>query len=85
MPAAAIWSGGLDGGNFILMSPARADGTYPLKIYHDRTGELEFDGAGRLDEPSAEPIRVQDSKALNGWDGDKPFLRDGRSLSPVEK
>ena len=39
----------------------------------------------RLDEPSAEPIRVQDSKALNGWDGDTPFLRDGRSLSPVEK
>jgi hypothetical protein len=85
VPATALWAGGVDGGNFILMSPGKNDGSYPLKVYHDQTGELEFNGAVRLDKPSTSPINVQDGKTFNGWDGDTLHLRDGRSLSPVSK
>lgn len=85
VPAKAVWAGGLDGGRFFLMSPANADGTYPLKVYNDYTGDLEFGGVVRLDEPSSAPIVVNDSKTFNSWDGDTLLLRDGRSLSPVKK
>jgi hypothetical protein len=85
VPAKAVWAGGIDGGRFFLMGPARANGTYPLKVYNDYTGELEFGGVVRLDEPSSVPIIVNDSKTFNSWDGDTLLLRDGRSLSPVRK
>jgi hypothetical protein len=85
VPAKAVWAGGIDGGRFLLMSPANPDGTYPLKVYNDYTGELEFGGVVRLDEPSSAPVLVNDSKTFNSWDGDTLLLRDGRSLSPVKR
>jgi hypothetical protein len=85
VPEKAIWAGGVDGGNFILMSPARPDGTYLLKVYHDYTGELEFEGAVRPDGASSTPIAVGDGSTFNSWDGTRLSLMDGRTLSPAKK
>jgi hypothetical protein len=85
VPANAVWSGGPDGGRYYLMSPARADGTYPLKVYNDWTGDIEFSGLVRLDKPSSSPIRVNDAKTFDVWDGSKLHLSDGRILSRVRK
>jgi hypothetical protein len=84
VPANAIWAGGVDGGDFILLSPAKADGTYPVKIYNDHSGDLEFSGRLRLKEPSTAPIDVTDPKTYSDWDGESLSLRDGRTLSPVK-
>ena len=84
-PAAAIWAGGVDGGNFILMSPAAADGTYSVKISHDYTGELDFNGRLRLNQPSTKPIDVRDPNTYSDWIGNTLTLRDGRTLSPIKK
>ena len=85
VPAAAVWAGGVDGGNFILLSPAGADGTYSVKVYHDYTGELDFSGRLRLNQPSTKPIDVRDPKTYSDWIGNTLTLRDGRTLSPVKK
>lgn len=85
VPDKAVWAGGVDGGNFLVMSPARQDGTYLLKVYHDYTGELEFDGAVKFDGANRGPIAVTDGKTFNSWDGNRLSLMDGRTLSPVKK
>lgn len=84
VPAKAIWAGGIDGGDFILLSPATADGTYPAKIYNDHSGDLEFSGKLRLKGPSTVPIDVTDPKTYSDWDGESLSLRDGRTLTPVK-
>lgn len=85
VPNEAVWAGGVDGGNFLLMSPTRQDGTYSLKVYHDYTGELEFDGTVRLDGVNRAPIAVTDGKTFNSWDGNRLSLMDGRTLRPMKK
>lgn len=70
---------------FLLMSAARQDGTYSLKVYHDHTGELEFDGAVKVDGARGAPIAVNDGRTFNSWDGTRLSLMDGRTLSPVKK
>jgi hypothetical protein len=85
VPAKAVWAGGIDGGDFILLSSPTADGSYPAKIYNDHSGDLEFDGKLRLKERSKAPIDVTDPKTYSGWDGESLFLRDGRTLTPVKK
>lgn len=37
VPAKAIWAGGLDGGDFILLTPATSAGTYSAKIYNEHS------------------------------------------------
>jgi hypothetical protein len=85
VPAKALWAGGVDGGDFILLSPAKAAGTYSAKIYNDHSGELDFSGDLHLSKPSTAPIDVNDPKSYSGWDGETLHLRDGRSLKPVGK
>jgi hypothetical protein len=85
VPENALWAGGLDGGDFIVLSPAKAVGTYSAKIYDDHSGELEFSGDLRLSKPSTAPIDVNDPKSYSGWDGERLHLRDGRSLKAVGK
>lgn len=85
VPTKAVWAGGIDGGEFILLSPAASDGTYPVKIYNDHSGDLEFSGRLRLTAPSAAPIDVNDPKTYSDWDGESLSLRDGRVLRPVKK
>jgi hypothetical protein len=85
VPEHAIWAGGMDGGEFLLISPAKADGSYPAKIYNDHSGELEFNGLLRLDKPGGKPIDVKDPKVYSDWDGDVLSLRDGRVLRPLQK
>lgn len=72
--------GRIDGGDFILLSPAEPDGTHAAKIDNDHSGDLEFSGKLRLKEPSQAPINVNDPKTYSGWDGESLFLRDGRIL-----
>jgi hypothetical protein len=84
VPAKAIWAGGIDGGDFILLSSPTADGSYPAKIYNDHSGDLEFSGKLRLKEPSKAPIDVTDPKTYSDWDGESLSLRDGRTLRPVK-
>jgi hypothetical protein len=83
VPPKAVWAGGIDGGDFILLSPATSDGTYRAKIYNDHSGDLEFDGKLRLTSPSTSPIDVADPKTYSDWDGESLSLRDGRVLKPV--
>jgi hypothetical protein len=84
VPAQAIWAGGIDGGDFILLSPATADGTYRAKIYNDHSGDLEFSGKLRLKGPGTAPVDVTDPKTYSDWDGESLSLRDGRMLTPVK-
>lgn len=85
VPANAVWAGGVDGGDFILLNPAAPDGTYSAKIYNDHSGDVEFSGKLRLKEPSQAPIDLHDPKAYSGWDGESLLLSDGRILRRVKK
>lgn len=84
VPAQAIWAGGIDGGDFIVLSPATGDGIYLAKIYNDHSGDLEFSGKLRLKGSITVPIDVTDPKTYSDWDGESLSLRDGRTLTPVK-
>lgn len=47
IPENAIWSGGIDGGNWFICS-ANIDSTYNCSVFDDRTGLLILDGNFRL-------------------------------------
>lgn len=85
VPQEAVWAGGIDGGDFILLGPATPDGTYFAKIYNDHSGDLEFSGKLRLKAPGTAPIDVANPKTYSDWDGTSLSLRDGRILQRVGK
>jgi hypothetical protein len=78
VPAKAVWAGGLDGGAFILLSPAAPAGRYAGKIYDDNTGEVIFSGTLRVDSKASIPINVtpQDVRRL----GRRYAVFDRRSI-----
>jgi hypothetical protein len=85
VPAQAVWSGGPDGGVFLLVSKTdgQAAGVYQGQIYHDRTGELEYDGKLKLNDNSRPEPDWSDASSYAGWDGSRLYLSDGRFLTAV--
>lgn len=82
VPEDAIWSGGADGGVFILLSfsDESTPGTYRASIYNDQTGDLEFNGLLSVGNSSDLVLNPGDTSLFAGWDGSRLYLSDGRYL-----
>ena len=76
MPAAAVWAGGLDGGAWILCTPAARH--FDCTLFHD-SGDVWTKGRFR-----AEPANAA-AKGLeyNAYDGVTVHLKNGGQLVPV--
>ena len=86
VPANAFWSGGLDGGVFVRIQKKvrKYRPAYDVTIYGETTGEVLFQGPMTLSAPGELEARVLgDAAFFNGWDGERLFLMDGRSLAPL--
>lgn len=86
VPKEAIWSGGLDGGVFILIKKDKNSppNIYLAEIYFDSTGEIWYKGRMSM-EPSEKPsFDYKNKEVYSGWDGDILYLRDGRMLKAID-
>lgn len=86
VPKEAIWSGGVDGGVFIVVQKKKNSfpNIYFAEIYFDSTGEIWYKGRLSI-EPSDNPIFEYNNKDVySGWDGDTLYLRDGRILKAID-
>lgn len=83
VPSQAIWSGGVDGGVFLIVRPIEPSepNVYAGQIYNDHSGELIYRGRLLLEPANGAPVAVTDPASYSGWDGDTLFLSDGRRLA----
>jgi hypothetical protein len=86
VPKEAIWSGGVDGGVFILVqkdknSPANI---YFADIYYDSTGEIWYKGRLSIDPLEKPDFDYRNKEVYSGWDGDTLYLKDGRILKAID-
>jgi hypothetical protein len=86
IPAAAIWSGGADGGVYVVISKKEGDAPdfYQGKIYHDRTGDLLYTGPLQINDINRPMVNLMDPASYAGWDGTHLYLSDGRYLQALE-
>lgn len=86
VPANTIWSGGPDGGVFLLVSKNKDNSSdlYHGQIYNDQTGELEYSGDLKINDNSRVIANLTDPATYAGWDGSRLYLADGRYLSALE-
>lgn len=77
----AFWVGGVDGGNFIVVTKTKEKSLFFAEIYHDFTGELEY--AGMLKYSGSKEIENFLGKAsfYQGWDGENLHLANGESMT----
>lgn len=85
VPKAAAWVGGPDGGAYVWLAPAPRDkhGVVRGKIFHEN-GDPWFEGAFRLEQPSSRGDLTR-LGAFEGWDGERLYLSDGRSLKALSE
>jgi hypothetical protein len=77
VPTTAIWTGGVDGGEFLVFGKKASDPklVYDAVIYHDFTGEVLFKGKLKLSAPGEiDPRFFQDPKFFDGWDLRHPLI-----------
>ena len=78
VPVEAEWVGGADGGAWILCED-RAQRRLHCRVYHDFTGELEFDSDVVLNSGNGPTPRASELE-FDGWDGQSIHLINGGSL-----
>lgn len=73
IPKQAEWVGGVDGGNWYQIIKVISKNTFNIKIYNEKTGEIEIDAVFILN-PDC-PFKEIDStlliRSINGYDGEK--------------
>jgi hypothetical protein len=80
VPQGAVWSGGADGGVFILLRASKTPQTYRAEVYDDHAGSLLFRGELALEPPGTTDFDPKDAASYSGWDGDTLHLTGGRRL-----
>ena len=81
VPAQAIWTGGHDGGVFLIVRPAGGNAdAYSAEIYHDYSGDILYRGRLLIQPAKSGTFSVKDAASYSGWDGDTLYLADGRRL-----
>lgn len=92
VPMEAIWYGGSDGGNWIIVDESTTNNHFKLRIYNDFTGELNRDEIFILNKACSELKFDADSicKYINAYDGERLILsviREGKHcyLTPLKK
>lgn len=86
VPPEAVWVGGPDGGVFLIVREATgAPDTYLLTVYHDRTGEVWYNGPAAVQPPGKGKLEPARAETFSGWDGEKLILTDGRVLQPAKR
>lgn len=82
VPNDALWVGGVDGGVFLLVRPARPSEpeVYASEIRDDHTGEQLYRGPLLLRPAGGGGFPVAEAAAYSGWDGNALHLSDGRRL-----
>ena len=90
LPGNAVWRGGVDGGNYIVLpTPVEnEDDIYYAEIYSDATGKLIYKGRFRhMHSEYSTCESVDPTKADNHvyWDGETwNFLDTGQYLLPID-
>jgi hypothetical protein len=82
VPDQAIWSGGAEGGVFLIVRPfgPSEPNVYTGAIYNEYSGDVVYQGRLLLKPANGAPIPVADPESYSGWDGDTLYLSDGRQL-----
>jgi hypothetical protein len=90
IPKQAEWVGGVDGGNWYQIKKVISKNTFNIKVYNEKTGEIEVDAVFVLN-PNC-PFKEIDSmlliKSINGYDGEKILVSlpdKGRQCSLIIK
>ncbi len=81
VPNEAYWAGGVDGGNWFLISSA-GQNRYNVKIWNDFTGDLE--GKGIFELKKDDRIDASGSTAASFWDGNSIYLENKSRLIPIK-
>lgn len=83
VPGQAIWSGGAEGGVFLVVRPSGPSepNVYTGAIYDERSGGVVYQGRLILKPANGAPVPVADPESYSGWDGDTLHLSDGRELN----
>jgi hypothetical protein len=82
IPEKAFWVGGIDGGNFILISKnTKGNNVFSTEIYNDYTGDLEYSGTLKYSGVVTAEASLSDPAFYQGWDGEKLHLTNGEYMS----
>ncbi len=85
VPDAAFWVGGIDGGNFVLISKkVNSDNVFSAQIYNDYTGDLEYSGTLKYSGVIEDERALTDPTFYQGWDGEKLHLGNGEYMFTYE-
>ncbi len=82
VPSSALWAGGVDGGNFILVEKYKdEDRLFFARIYNDFTGEIEYEGLVEYNGSKDLTNLLNNQSFYRGWDGDRLYLIDGEIMT----
>lgn len=82
VPSAALWVGGIDGGNFISVKAYNdEEKLFFAKIYNDFTGEIEYEGLVKYNGSKSIVSSLNMPSLYRGWDGDSLHLIDGETMT----
>lgn len=86
VPGEAFWSGGADGGVFILLERRAQDPphVYRARIYYDHSGDLWYDGRLALEPADGPAIETGRPDLFGGWDGESLYLKAGGALKAID-
>ncbi len=85
VPNSAFWAGGIDGGNFILVSKREGEhNLFSAQIYNDNTGDIEYSGVLKYSGNQTIERSLNDPSLYQGWDGEKLHLANGEYMAIYE-
>jgi len=82
-PNGSWWTGGADGGVFVLIEDDenKTDNIYQGTIYYEHDKSIWFQGKFKYNKKST--FDFKNKELYDGWDGEKLFLTDNSFLSAV--
>lgn len=82
VPKQAVWSGGPDGGDWLLCRETQSRNRLSCEVYHDCTGELVARGEFALLPEASDSENGLDWREFRFFDGTTIFLPNRRRLVP---
>jgi len=77
IPSTAVWAGGIDGGYWFVVTPARLKNTFYVRIYNEYSGDIDTEGLFTLHD-NCSVIQLDSTKLLENirwYNGEAIFLK----------